>query len=91
MQVPDDAYYGASTQRAVENFPISNLKSRPQADRRPRDDQERRRRGEHGPGDHRPEIRGAITSAAEEVVAGTHDRQFVLDVFQTGSGTRPRT
>ena len=26
MQVPDDAYYGASTQRAVENFPISNLR-----------------------------------------------------------------
>ena len=34
-----------------------------------------------------PEIAGAIRSAAEEVVAGTHDRQFVLDVFQTGSGT----
>jgi fumarate hydratase class II len=87
MQVPDDAYYGASTQRAVENFPISNLR----LGRRliaalgmikSAAAEENAARGIVA-----PEIAGAIRTAAEEVVTGTHDRQFVLDVFQTGSGT----
>ena len=87
MQVPDDAYYGASTQRAVENFPISNLrfgrrliaalgmiKSAAVEENAAR-------------GIVPSEISGAIRTAAEEVVAGTLDGEFVLDVFQTGSGT----
>jgi len=87
MLVPDDAYYGASTQRAVENFPISNLR----LGRRliaalgmvkSAAVEENAARG-IVPG----EIAGAIRTAAEEVVAGTLDGQFVLDVFQTGSGT----
>ncbi len=87
MQVPDDAYYGASTQRAVENFPISGLR----LGRRmiaalglikSAAAEENGRRGIVA-----ADIAAAIRSAADEVVAGVHDAQFVLDVFQTGSGT----
>jgi fumarate hydratase class II len=78
MRVPSDALYGAQTARAIENFPIS---------------------GQHFP---RSFIRALgliksaaakvnglpdIEAAAEEVVAGRHDAQFVVDIFQTGSGT----
>ncbi len=87
VQVPDGAYYGASTQRAVENFPISGLRfgrrfiwalglvkaAAAQANE------------ELGHLD--AEKAGAIVRAAEEVMEGRLDDQFVLDVFQTGSGT----
>src|SRR5215813_12314280 len=87
MQVPKDAYYGASTARAVENFPISNL-------RFPREfiralglikKHAAISNSELGLLDRR--IGDAIRSAAEEVVAGKLDAQFVVDIFQTGSGT----
>src|SRR5947207_7043319 len=87
MKVPEHAHHGAQTARAVENFPISDL-------RFPRrfiaamglikwaaaqvnfalkliDDQKRR----------------LIEQAAQEVVDGKLDDQFVVDIFQTGSGT----
>ncbi|HWV57564.1 MAG TPA: class II fumarate hydratase [Longimicrobiales bacterium] len=87
MQVPADALWGAQTQRAVENFPISDL-------RLPREfigalglikrvAAETNR--ELGLLD--PEAAAAIVAAADEVSRGDHDRHFVLDVFQTGSGT----
>ena len=87
MQVPADAYWGAQTQRAVENFPISELtfgrrfvralgivkKGAAQANR---DldlvDEEKA---------------ACIIDAADEVIAGEHDDQFPVDIFQTGSGT----
>src|SRR5258706_8640345 len=87
MRSPADAYYGASTARAVENFPISDL-------RFPRQfiaalglvkwaaaevnfklellDEKRR---------------GLLQQAALEVADGALDDQFVVDIFQTGSGT----
>src|SRR5438034_4943625 len=87
MKVPADAYYGAQTGRAVENFPISDL-------RFPRrfiaamglikwasaqinfelnllDDRRR----------------GLLQQAAQEVIDGKLDAHFVVDIFQTGSGT----
>ncbi len=85
--VPEDAYYGAQTQRAVENFPVSGLRfTRPFI----------RSLGlikqfaavvnrELGLLD--GELAGAIAAAAREVVEGLLDDQFVVDVFQTGSGT----
>ncbi|HET6228507.1 MAG TPA: class II fumarate hydratase [Longimicrobiaceae bacterium] len=87
MQVPADALYGAQTQRAVENFPISGLRfprrfvaalgtvKRAAA-------QANREMGllDAGAAD-------AIERAADEVVSGALDAHFVLDVFQTGSGT----
>jgi len=91
MEVPEDAYYGASTMRAVQNFPISGTGF-------PRRfiaalglvkqcaaeanlalgliDEERAR---------------AIIQAAGEVVEGRWDAEFVLDVYQTGSGTSTNT
>ena len=87
VQVPDGAYYGASTQRAVDNFPISDLRfgrtfiwamgllkaSAAVANK------------ENGSVD--PELADAIVAAAEEVMSGDLDDHFVLDIFQTGSGT----
>ncbi|HEX5631420.1 MAG TPA: class II fumarate hydratase [Acidimicrobiia bacterium] len=87
MQVPEDAYYGASTQRAVENFPISSLRFGRRMIAalgmiKSAAAEENASRGIVA-----PEIAAAIQRAAEEVVAGQHDPQFPLDVFQTGSGT----
>lgn len=87
MKVPQGAYYGAQTQRAVENFPISSLRfSRPMI----------RALGvikrcaavvnaELGLLD--KERATPIIQAAEEVEKGLLDEHFVLDIFQTGSGT----
>jgi len=87
IEVPADVYYGAQTQRAVENFPVSG-------------DRFSRRFIEAlglikwaaaeenaARGDLDPRIASAVAAAAEEVIAGRHDRDFALDVFQTGSGT----
>jgi fumarate hydratase class II len=91
VQVPEDAYYGASTQRAVDNFPISGLRFS-------------RRfiwalgllKGSaariSGPAGYVDENKAAaIARAADEVRAGALDEQFVLDIFQTGSGTSTNT
>ncbi len=87
MEVPADAYYGASTQRAVLNFPISDL-------RFPRrfiqalgliKQKAAETNQDLGLLDER--LAGAVIRASEEVVDGTLDGEFVLDVFQTGSGT----
>ena len=91
VQVPADAYYGASTQRAVENFPISQLRfgrgfiwalglikgSAAEVS------------GRQGHLDQ--DMADAIRVAADEVMDGRHDEQFVLDIFQTGSGTSTNT
>ncbi|WKZ83359.1 MAG: class II fumarate hydratase [Acidimicrobiia bacterium] len=87
MQVPDDAYYGASTQRAVENFPISNL-------RLPRRVVAALGLVKGAAAEENAslglvpeEVAAAIRRAADEVVSGSLDGQFVVDLFQTGSGT----
>ncbi|MEX2323307.1 MAG: class II fumarate hydratase [Acidimicrobiia bacterium] len=87
VAVPEAAYYGASTQRAVDNFPISGIGM----GRRMIEAlgmikaAAARVNGEIGAVD--TETAAAIAEAAEEVVVGRHDGEFVLDVFQTGSGT----
>ena len=87
VRVPEDAYWGAQTQRAVENFPVSGQ-------RFPRRFIEAlglikwaaaKANLELGLVDQRRA--DAIMAAAEEVIAGTLDDHFPLDVFQTGSGT----
>jgi len=87
VAVPADALFGAQTQRAVENFPISNL-------RFPREFIQAlglvklaaaRANMDLGLLDH--DIGNAIVSAAKETADGKLDRHFVLDIFQTGSGT----
>ncbi|HYL07703.1 MAG TPA: class II fumarate hydratase [Candidatus Udaeobacter sp.] len=91
MEVPADAYYGASTQRAVLNFPISGRpfprrfiqalgmvkKAAAQTNRELGLLARRRAR--------------VITAAAQEVIDGDLDGQFPIDVYQTGSGTSTNT
>jgi fumarate hydratase class II len=87
LQVPADALWGAQTQRAVDNFPLSGL-------RMPRDFiaalglvKQASARANVALGLLDPKIAQAIEVAAAEVVAGQHDAHFPIDVFQTGSGT----
>jgi fumarate hydratase class II len=91
MGVPAEALYGASTQRAVINFPISGQ-------RFPRrfiralalvKQAAAEANGELGLLDR--DIAAAIAAAAGEVAAGLHDDQFPIDIYQTGSGTSTNT
>ena len=87
MQVPVDAMYGASTARAVENFPVSNLRF-PRSFIKALGHIKKAAalvNGELGKLD--AKRAALIASAAEEVIQGNWDAQFVLDIFQTGSGT----
>ena len=87
MTVPEGAYWGAQTQRAVENFPVSGYRLGrrfiralgliKRAAARTNRDLERLD----------PKIAALIEKAATEVAEGKLDDQFVVDVFQTGSGT----
>ncbi|HEY6116343.1 MAG TPA: class II fumarate hydratase [Candidatus Dormibacteraeota bacterium] len=91
MEVPADAYYGASTQRAVLNFPISGqpfprrfiralgLVKRAAAQTNRELGLLPRRRAR------------AIAAAAQEVMDGKLDDQFPIDIYQTGSGTSTNT
>jgi len=87
MQVPIRAYYGATTQRAVLNFPISSLRIPGRMIRAlgliKWAAAETNRELELIPA----ELAGAVARAAEEVADGKLDDEFVIDVFQTGSGT----
>jgi fumarate hydratase class II len=86
-QVPADAYYGIDTARAADNFPISGL-TLPRPFIRALGAIKRgaalanRDLGLVG-----ADLAAAIVTAAEEVVSGRWDGQFIVDVFQTGSGT----
>src|SRR5438876_2490829 len=87
MQVPADAYYGAQTARAIENFPISDL-------RFPRSFicamgliKKHAAVTNTALGLLPAPVSEAIQKAAQEVIEGKLDSQFPLDIFQTGSGT----
>jgi len=87
VRVPETAYYGAQTQRAVENFPISGIRF-PRAFIRALGLIKRASaRVNLEIGLLAAEIAQAIIQAATEVVDGSLDQEFVLDIFQTGSGT----
>ena len=87
MKVPEDALYGPQTQRAVENFPISGQRfgrrfiealgiiKRAAAETNAEQ------------GHLEPAVAEAIVAAATEVAAGKWDAEFVVDIYQTGSGT----
>ena len=87
VQVPQNALYGAQTQRAVNNFAISGLtmpRAFIQALARIKA-AAARANGELGLLD--TEVTDAIVAACGEILAGKHEDQFPVDVFQTGSGT----
>jgi fumarate hydratase class II len=87
VRVPADALYGAQTQRAVENFPISGLRFPRSFIRALGLIKSAAARVNGGLGQLPADIAAAIERAAEDVAAGKYDDQFVLDIFQTGSGT----
>jgi fumarate hydratase class II len=91
MAVPIDALYGASTQRAVLNFPISGQ-------RFPRRFIQALALIKQAAAETNADlglldggVAAAIAAAAGEVAAGLHDDQFPIDVYQTGSGTSTNT
>lgn len=87
MQVPDEAYYGASTARAVRNFPISGQGLPRPFLRALGLIKESAARTNKELGLLEPRIADVIMKAAREVAEGKWDDHFVVDVFQTGSGT----
>ncbi len=91
MEVPADAYYGASTQRAVLNFPISG---RPMPHRfiRALGMVKRAAAQTNRELNLLPRRRArAIAAAAQEVIEGKLDDQFPIDIYQTGSATSTNT
>jgi fumarate hydratase class II len=87
MLVPKDAYWGAQTQRAIENFPISGYRLGRRFIRALGIVKQASARVNADLGRLDAERAKLIERAAQEVVEGLHDRHFPLDVFQTGSGT----
>ncbi len=91
MRVPVDALYGASTMRAVLNFPISDLRFPRAFIRALGLVKQAAARTNMSLGVLDETVGGALVSAAQEVIDGKFDSHFVLDVFQTGSGTSTNT
>lgn len=87
MRVPINAYYGASTQRAVLNFPISDLRFPREFIRALGQIKQAAAQTNAELGTVDPQIANVIVQAAQEVIDGKLDEHFVLDIFQTGSGT----
>ncbi|WP_150290952.1 class II fumarate hydratase [Sphingobium estronivorans] len=88
IDVPDSAYWGAQTQRSIENFPFGANERMPigivHALAIVKQAAARVNRG-HGLA---PDLADAIEAAAAQVIAGRHDDQFPLVIWQTGSGTQ---
>jgi fumarate hydratase class II len=87
LQVPASALWGAQTQRAVNNFPISGLRMPPAFVRALALIKWGAARANRGLGLLPEAIAGAIEKTALEVANGAHAEHFPVDVFQTGSGT----
>jgi fumarate hydratase, class II len=87
VRVPKDALYGAQTQRAKDNFPISSLRFDRRFIRAVGLVKQSGAFANRELGLVEADMAEAIAEAASRVAAGEFDDQFVLDVFQTGSGT----
>ncbi|MEZ4860020.1 MAG: class II fumarate hydratase [Caldilineaceae bacterium] len=87
VKVPAEALYGAQTQRAVDNFPISDLRFPRTFVKALGMIKGAAARANVDLGLMEPEMAAAIVAAAQEVADGLHDQHFPLDIFQTGSGT----
>ena len=91
MEVPIDALYGASTMRAVLNFPISDLRFPRTFIRALGLIKLAAARTNNALGNLDEPTMNAIVAAAQETADGKLDEHFVLDSFQTGSGTSTNT
>jgi fumarate hydratase, class II len=87
VKVPAQAYYSAQTQRAVENFPISGQPLPKKLIRALGLVKIAAAAANRDLGKLKADLAEPIINAAREVVAGKHDDQFPIDVYQTGSGT----
>jgi fumarate hydratase class II len=91
MEVPAEALYGASTQRAVLNFPISGRRFPRRFIRALALVKQAAAEANAELGLLDPDLARAIAAAAADVVTGAHDAHFPIDVYQTGSGTSTNT
>jgi fumarate hydratase class II len=87
MRVPADSYWGAQTQRAIDNFPVSGRGFPPAFIRSLGRVKAAAAVVNVALGELDPRLGEAVATAAREVAAGTLEDQFVVDLFQTGSGT----
>jgi fumarate hydratase class II len=87
VKIPEDAYFGAQTQRAVGNFPISGLKLPRRFIKAQGVIKLAAARANFGLGQLNRKVFRAIEKAALEVIKGVHDAHFVVDVYQAGAGT----
>jgi fumarate hydratase, class II len=87
VQVPADALWGAQTQRAIGNFPVSGLRLPRRLIRALALIKKAAAEVNQQAGDLEAKLANAIIQAAHEVAIGQHDDQFPVDIFQTGSGT----
>jgi fumarate hydratase class II len=87
LQVPADALWGAQTQRAVENFPVSGLRMPRGFIRAVGLVKWAAAKANQDMGLLEPDVADAICGAATAVAEGDYDEHFPIDVFQTGSGT----
>ena len=89
IEVAGDAYWGAQTQRSIENFPFGHRERMPVEIVHALGFVKQAAARVHArEGDLDPELGEAIQQAAGEVAAGDHDDQFPLVIWQTGSGTQ---
>jgi fumarate hydratase, class II len=87
VRVPAEALWGAQTQRAVQNLPVSGLRIDRGLIAALAHIKAAAAVANAGLGVLDGDMADAIAAAAREVAAGKHDEQFPVDVFQTGSGT----
>ncbi|GAI97569.1 unnamed protein product, partial [marine sediment metagenome] len=87
VRVPASSYYGAQTQRALENFPISGRTMPREFIRAMGVIKRAAAEANMSLGVLEKRIGKAIVQAAREVAEGKFDRDFVVDIYQTGSGT----
>jgi aspartate ammonia-lyase len=86
-EVPQSAYYGVHTARAVENFPISGLRAHPELVRTTVIIKKAAAEANAAIGRLPSHVARAIVKAADEVLSGKFADQFVVDVYQAGAGT----
>lgn len=87
VRVPINAYYGAQTQRAVDNFPVSGLRLQPAFVRAQAIVKRAAAMANMAAGKLEIDHGKAIVKAADEVIDGKYQDQFVVDVYQAGAGT----
>ncbi|HET6400113.1 MAG TPA: aspartate ammonia-lyase [Candidatus Kapabacteria bacterium] len=87
LELPDDAYYGIQTLRAVQNYPISGLRAHPTFIRAYALLKKACARANERSGALKPDLSKLIQDVCDDIIEGGLRDQFVVDVFQAGAGT----